>query len=92
MFLVSYDISDNKLRTRFSKFLKKYGQPIQFSVYKIKNSKRLLIIIQTEVDLLYKTQFKQSDSVYIFKICEGCQKHIKKYGYAVFEEKNVIKL
>jgi len=92
MFLVSYDISNDKLRTKFSKFLKKYGVPVQYSVYRIKNSKRLLDIIANEVDIVYKKQFKQTDSVYIFRICEGCQKNIKKYGYAVFEEQDTIKL
>ena len=48
MILVSYDIADDKLRTQFSKFLRKYGNRMQFSVYKIQNSKRLLDIISVK--------------------------------------------
>ena len=42
MIIISYDIADNKLRTKFSKFIKKYGHRIQYSVFEIDNSKTIL--------------------------------------------------
>jgi len=36
--IVAYDISNNKVRTQFSKFLEKYGVRVQFSVFEIQNS------------------------------------------------------
>ena len=65
--IITYDISDNKLRTRFSKFLEKYGVRVQFSVYEIQNSKRILDIVCTEIDRQFKIQFEGGDSIYIFK-------------------------
>ena len=90
MLIVSYDFSNDKVRYMFSKFLKKYGRPIQYSVYEIKNSQRILQNILDEVDLKYKRQFENSDSILIFRICEGCKKKIKRYGYSVQEEKEVV--
>ena len=49
MIIVSYDISDDKLRTKFSKYLEKYGHRIQYSVFEIDNSERLLDNIVNEI-------------------------------------------
>ena len=88
MILVSYDIADDKLRTQFSKFLQKYGNRMQFSVYKIQNSKRLLDIIKNEIDNIIKNLFSQTDSVLIIETSENCK--ISKYGYLKNEESDII--
>ena len=90
MILISYDISSNKLRTRFSKFLEQYGDRIQCSVFKIQNSKRVLKNITQEIEHKYKKQFTYNDSIYIFPICESCTKKIIKYGQAVYEDQDVV--
>lgn len=90
MFIISYDFSNDRVRSRFSKFIKKYGEKIQYSVYRIKNSNRILNNILKEINLTFKKQFKDTDSIYIFRICESCNKKIYKYGSAVFEDKDVI--
>ena len=78
MILVSYDIAGNKLRTRFSKFLRKFGYRMQFSVYKIQNSKRLLDIIKNEIDTVFEKLFGENDSVLIIETSENCK--ISKYA------------
>ncbi len=90
MLIVSYDFTDNRTRSRFSKFLKKFGRKIQYSVYEIKNSQRILQNIIDEVELRHKKQFGNSDSILIFQICEGCRKKIIRYGYAANEEKEIV--
>jgi len=90
MIIVSYDFQSNKKRNKFSKFLKKYGRKIQYSVYEIKNSPRVLKNILSEIELKYRKEFKGSDSILIFYICEGCEKKIKRYGYAENEEKDIV--
>jgi len=57
MFIISYDFSDNRERAKFSKFLKKYGRRIQFSVYEIRNSERVLNNIMKEIEYKYKPSF-----------------------------------
>lgn len=84
MILVSYDISDDKLRTRFSKYLEKFGHRIQYSVFEIDNSPRILANISAGIKNNFEKKFSQADSVYIFELSKSC--NIIRYGYAKNEE------
>lgn len=75
--IVTYDITNDKVRTKFSKFLTKYGVRVQFSVYEIANSPRVLDIVQTSIDTIFRKLFESGDSVYIFK---SDKSSIIKYG------------
>lgn len=88
MIIVSYDIADDKLRSRFSKYLLRFGHRIQYSVYEIDNSPRILKNILSDIENKYKKLFGQMDSVYIFNLSATCD--IIRYGYAKNEEKSLI--
>ncbi|MEK7453199.1 MAG: CRISPR-associated endonuclease Cas2 [Patescibacteria group bacterium] len=90
MLIISYDFTNDKTRANFSKFIKKFGRRIQYSVYEIKNSARVLQNIQNEIELVYKKDFKNTDSILIFSSCLGCDKKIKRYGYAANEEEEIL--
>ena len=90
MLIVSYDFENNKTRTRFSRFLERYGWRIQYSVFQVRDSDRVLENILVEVELKYKKEFTGADSIVIFHICEGCKKRVKRYGYARHEESDVV--
>ena len=90
MLFVSYDITSDKKRTRFAKFLKKFGSRLQYSVFELKNSQWVLQNIVSEVECKYKKQFDRTDSVYIMQLCEGCKKKVRRYGAAENEEKEVV--
>ena len=87
MIIVSYDIRDDELRGRFSKFLLSYGRRLQFSVYEIKNSKRVLDNVIVEIKAKYEKEFGQDDSVMIFRVDS---KKILRFGYAKNEEEDLI--
>jgi len=57
MIIVSYDISDDKLRTRFAKFLSKHGFRLQYSIFQIKNSKRVLSLVSSEIKNKFEKKF-----------------------------------
>lgn len=88
MFLVSYDISDNKLRVKFAKFLSKFGHRIQYSLFEIKNSERVLDNIRVKLNNHFEKKFDQNDSVFIFELSNSCK--ITRYGYAKNEESDVL--
>jgi CRISPR-associated protein Cas2 len=88
MLVISYDISDDKLRNKFSKFLQKFGNRLQYSVFEIRNSQRVLGNICTEIECRFIKKFSQSDSVYIFILSKQCE--IKRYGYAKNEETDLL--
>lgn len=87
MIVISYDISDDKKRTKFSKYLCKFGHRIQYSVFEIDNSERILANIMTDIENKFMKTFSQEDSVYIFNLSASCK--VTRYGYAKNEEKDL---
>ena len=87
MVIVSYDIESNKKRASFYKYLKKYGHRLQFSVFQIDNSDRVLNNIIHDIINKFKKEFDENDSIYIFKINDN---NITRFGHAQNEIKNVI--
>lgn len=88
MILISYDISDDKLRTKFSKFIKKFGHRVQYSVYEIRNSERILENIEIQIKNKFEKMFDQNDSILIFRMSKQCK--ITRYGYAKNDDKDVL--
>ncbi|MCT7399633.1 MAG: CRISPR-associated endonuclease Cas2 [Eubacterium sp.] len=86
MIVVSYDISDDKLRTKFSKYLSKFGHRLQYSVFEIDNSKRIVDNIVTDIKNRFEKCFTQQDSVIIFKLSSSCE--VLRFGYAKNDEKD----
>ncbi|PIN99796.1 CRISPR-associated endonuclease Cas2 [archaeon CG10_big_fil_rev_8_21_14_0_10_43_11] len=88
MMILTYDIQEDHLRTEFSKFILSYGRRLQYSVYEIRNSKRILDIVQEEIKNRFEKRFSQGDSVLIFKIT--AENQILRFGYAKNEETDLI--
>lgn len=88
MIILTYDIKDDKLRTKFSKFILYYGRRLQFSVYEINNSERVLKIVESEIKSKFEKKFSQDDSVLIFKLSNNCK--ITRFGYAKNEEQDLV--
>lgn len=84
MVIVSYDISDDKLRTKFSKYLSKFGHRLQYSVFEIDNSNRILDNIVTDIKNRFEKCFTQQDSVMVFKLSSSCE--VLRFGYAKNDE------
>ena len=84
MLLVSYDIANDKVRTKFAKFLSKFGFRLQYSVFEIHNSDTVLRNIQNEIENFYVKTFTEEDSVIIFNLSATCTKTC--YGYAKNED------
>jgi len=88
MLIVSYDITDDKTRTGFSKFLSRFGYRLQYSVFKVRNSDRVLNNIKAEIEGLYSKKFIETDSVMVFCLSRQCK--VYSYGYAKNEERDFI--
>ena len=84
MVIISYDISKDKLRNKFSKYLSKFGHRIQYSVFEIDNSNKFLVNILCDIENKFSKCFSDEDSIYIFKLSSSCE--IIRYGYAKHEE------
>ncbi|MDR0407416.1 MAG: CRISPR-associated endonuclease Cas2 [Campylobacteraceae bacterium] len=86
--LISYDISDDKLRTKFSKYLSKFGHRLQYSLFELKNSQRVINNIQIAIESNFSKSFGQTDSVIIFQLSQSC--NIIKFGYAKNIDEKII--
>lgn len=90
MIIICYDISDNSLRTSFSKMLTRCGAiRIQYSVYEANNTKQWIDTLKNTINREYSKQFEPSDSVIIFEtdIRKGT-----KYGREIYRDREVVYL
>ena len=89
MIIISYDICDDKMRTRFSKMLTSNGAiRLQFSVYEVENTKRVIDNITLKIQA-YAKHFTANDSVVVFNVAS---EHVTKYGCAIHRDKPVVYL
>ena len=90
MLLVSYDISNDKLRTQFSKLLEKHGRRLQYSVFEVKHTQKMIDYLLLIIEKKFAKAFDITDSIIIYPVCEACQKKIIRYGFAVHEEEDIV--
>lgn len=84
MLIISYDISNDKIRTRFSKMLTKNGAiRLQMSVYEVNNTKRVLENITIKIESVFSKLFTADDSVIIFDVS---QDKLIKYGNSIHRD------
>ncbi|MDF1534738.1 MAG: CRISPR-associated endonuclease Cas2 [Methanosarcinaceae archaeon] len=84
---VTYDISENRIRTRVFKILEKYGAWKQYSVFELEIDEIQRLKLENEI----KSQIEDDDKVRIYQFCDRCVKNIKDLGVKTPERKsNVI--
>lgn len=87
MIIVSYDISDDKMRTNFSKMLKSNGAiRLQYSVYEISNTKRIVDNLVAKIEA-YAKHFTADDSVILFNVDPD---KLTKYGNAIHRDQAIV--
>lgn len=90
MLIISYDISDNLLRSRFSKMLTKSGAiRLQYSVYEVNNTNRVLENLTVKIEQQFAKKFGGEDSVIIFDVSTV---KLKKYGNAIHRDVDIVYL
>lgn len=88
MLVVSYDISNDKLRTKFSKMLEKNGAiRLQYSVYEINNTKRIVDNVKLQIEQKFAKQFGGEDSIILMEVNENTT---KKYGNAIHRDQAIL--
>lgn len=87
MIVVSYDISDDLMRSRFARMLTKHGAiRLQFSVYEIVNTQRVIDNMIVKIES-YAKHFTPNDSVIIFDVSSD---KLIKYGNAIHRDKPIV--
>lgn len=88
MLIISYDIKDDKVRSKFTKMLIKNGCiRLQYSVYEFNNTNRLIENIRENIRHKFSKLFTEDDSVVIFDV--NIDK-TEKYGNAIHRDKDIV--
>ncbi|MEO0131448.1 MAG: CRISPR-associated endonuclease Cas2 [candidate division WOR-3 bacterium] len=75
--LVSYDIINNRRRSKVCNILKDYGKRVQFSVFECLLDSKDLIRLKAA---LLKLINEKEDNLRIYQLCESCKKNVLIYG------------
>lgn len=78
VYLICFDISDNRVRYRVVKALKGYGRRVQKSVFECPDlSAQHLLLLQKKVESLID---HGSDSVRYYRLCKACVAEVEWAG------------
>lgn len=87
MFMViSYDVPDDKRRTKIHKILKSYGQWMQFSVFECDLTEAEYVKLRTR---LAKAIRPEQDSLRFYFLCKCCQDKVERIGGEVVLDETV---
>ena len=75
--VVTYDISEDKRRTKIHKVLKSYGQWMQFSVFECVLTKTEYARLRNRLNRLI---VPEQDSIRFYFLCECCQGKVERIG------------
>ncbi len=87
-YVISYDITADKIRYRVDKLLKSHGIRVQKSVFECDLTEAELLKIQKRVRELIDYE---TDSVIFYYLCASCKVGIEAIGiYNDFEKKDIV--
>ena len=79
MFIViSYDVVNDKRRSRIFRALKNFGQWMQYSVFECDLDKVNFVRLKDRLDHLINA--KEGDSIRFYFLCEGCKRQVERIG------------
>jgi CRISPR-associated protein Cas2 len=78
--VVAYDISDDDLRERLRKLLRRYGDSVQYSVFECVLTESQFREMRERVARLLEGS--EESGVRYYGICEGCRKETRTVGRA----------
>ena len=87
LYVVAYDISSDRRRTKVHKILSGFGQWIQFSLFECFLTEKQLLSLRQRLDR--QLQHDQ-DSVRFYPLCGTCQSRVETVGGKKPEEPGVI--
>lgn len=75
--VISYDIAEDKRRTKLHKILKSYGQWMQYSVFECDLTETQYAKLRSRLSKLIKPD---QDSVRFYVLCACCQAKVERIG------------
>lgn len=87
LYIISYDIPNDKRRTKLARTLLDFGDRVQYSVFEAKLDRTLFDNLIKRMSSIIK---ESEDSVRIYPMCISCENRVSILGQGkVFEDKDV---
>ncbi len=80
---ISYDITDDRRRTKLAKLLSNYGTRVQKSVFEFQLDDRQFLRLKRDIETLIDWE---EDSVRYYFLCQRCQGNIAVSGWGTIPE------
>lgn len=77
LILVSYDIPDDRRRTRLAHLLKDFGTRVQYSVFECRLTEEQTARLRNRMAALIAPE---EDSVWLYRLCAECTAHLEIHG------------
>lgn len=78
MYLISYDLSNDRLRQKLAKELENYGQRVQYSVFECRISEKQLRTLYMKMATIM--QEEKEGSVRVYSVCGNCEAKLQIIG------------
>jgi CRISPR-associated protein Cas2 len=75
--VISYDIPEDKRRTKVHKILKSYGQWMQYSVFECELTDTQYAKLRSRLDRVIRSD---EDSIRFYSLCACCQNKVERIG------------
>lgn len=79
LYLIAYDLSNDKRRTKLHKALCGFGKWTQYSLFECYLNEKELIQLHHKINSIIN---RQQDNVRIYPLCPTCQKKVETIGSA----------
>lgn len=76
-YIIAYDISDDKRRTKVHKILSGFGKWTQYSLFECFLTKKELVLLRSK---LAKHLSEKQDSLRFYPLCVSCQSKVETVG------------
>jgi CRISPR-associated protein Cas2 len=83
VYVICYDITENKIRRKIDILLSSYGERIQYSVFEIVISEDKLKGLRQEINKLIEVT---TDKINYFRLCQWCRSSTQIQGNAELSE------
>lgn len=84
--VISYDIPDDKRRTKIHKILKSYGQWMQYSVFECSITETQYAKLRSRLSKLIKPD---EDSIRFYFLCRFCQDKVERIGGEAIRDETI---
>jgi CRISPR-associated protein Cas2 len=78
LFVISYDITNDRRCTKIARTLEGFGQRVQYSVFECDLTDRQYEVLRRK--LLKRLAAQEGDSLRVYRLCKTCVQGIALYG------------